>query len=96
VKDFNDPFELFPRYDKLLTEQIEEGTRKAFAFFPPSMPNDWKEFKKKSNPLARQFIEEGLDIVPQQLLRDFNENLGIVSFTENLTSLLMWAHYAWP
>ena len=44
VEDFNDVFELVPRYDKFLERTYDENLRKEFAFQPPDV--SWHDFQR--------------------------------------------------
>ena len=94
AKDFNDIFEVAPRYDKLLTEQLERRLKIEYAFLPPSVQTDWPTYRKAMAPFARRLLEESFEIYPERCQRNFSERFGIICFCENADSLLMWGHYA--
>jgi len=94
AKDFNDLFEVLPRYDSLLSREIEDDLKKNFAFLPPEIAVDWPAYKKYISQFTNQLYEESIEVIPESFQQKFSEHFGIVCFTENSTSLHMWGHYA--
>lgn len=94
AKDFNDLFEVLPRYDSLLSKEIEDATKKGYAFLPPHIAVDWPTYKKHISQFNKQLYQESIETIPAGFQEKFSQHFGIVCFSENLTSLLMWGHYA--
>lgn len=94
AKDFNDVFEVVPRYDSLISSSIERELKKQFAFLPPEILVDWKTYKKRMQIYTSPIYSEAIEVVPQGFQEKFSEHFGIICFSENLESLLMWGHYA--
>jgi hypothetical protein len=93
AKDFNDIFEVVPRYDRLLTQHIDKQTKIVFAFNPDNAPNDWAVYKKYMKPLEDRLYRESLETLPGAFQAKFSEHFGIVCFCGNGHSPLMWGHY---
>lgn len=94
VRDFNDPFELYPRYDRFIEANLGEAQKKAYAFLDPSISVDWNAYRKQSELNAEKIFREGLVEYPEKFIQQLDSKYKIVCFTENYLSLLMWAHYA--
>ena len=94
AKDFNDIFEVIPRYDSLVSSQIEDALKKQFAFLPPHIAVDWQSYKKHMQIYTSQLYSETLEVIPQGFQDKFSEHFGIICFSENSDSLSMWGHYA--
>lgn len=94
AKDFNDIFEVVPRYDSLISNQIEEALKKQFAFLPPDVLVDWQSYKKHMQIYTSQIYSETLETIPQGFQDKFSEHFGIICLSETLDSLSMWGHYA--
>lgn len=94
ANDFNDIFEVVPRYDSLLTDSIEEALKKEFAFLPPSVAVDWQTYKKQMRQSMSQLYRESIETLPQGFQDKFSQHFGIICFSENLNSPIMWGHYA--
>ncbi len=93
AEDFNDIFEVFPRYDKLIPEMVEEVLKRKYAFLPPDNTASFQEYKKATQEGCRQIIEQCNEEYPEDFQAKFSKYYGIVCFTEHLDSLLMWGHY---
>ncbi len=93
ARDFNDIFEVVPRYDQLLTDTLHQQFKRNFAFLDPSIPIDWLKYQKAMAPVYKRLIDESLETVPEGFQDKFSEHFGINCFCENGHSLLMWGHY---
>ena len=54
---FNDLFDVVPRFDRLIADEVERADKREFAFLPPDGP-DWPTYKKGMAPVAKQLIED--------------------------------------
>lgn len=94
AKDFNDLFEATPRHDALISERVEYLLKREFAFSSPQDSSDYSSFIKRMASLRKHLYAECIEIVPAGFQEIFGQHYGIACFSENLESLLMWAHYA--
>ncbi len=94
IEDFNDLFEVVPRYDSLVGGHLESETKKRFAFLPPEIRVDWLTYNRVMTQFTSPVYEESMETLPIGIQKKFSETFGMVCFTENLSSLLMWGHYA--
>src|SRR5258706_13751942 len=78
--DFNDVFELVPRYDKLLKEGYLSGLEKSYAFLPPGINVSWPEYKAPMLKLMEKTIAEDHDVLPDGFQKKFTEHYGIICF----------------
>jgi hypothetical protein len=93
AKDFNDIFEVLPRYDSLISSEIEANIKKQYAFLPPNISVSWQKYKKFMQAHTSQIYSDSLEVIPLGFQNKFSEHFGIVCFSENPDSLLMWGHY---
>lgn len=94
AEDFNDLFEVVPRFDSLVGGQLDAETKKRFAFLPPSVGVDWLTYNRIMTRFTSQVYEESMETLPVGIQKKFSKLFGMVCFSENLASLLMWGHYA--
>lgn len=107
--DLNDPFELRAVFKSGYSEMdinrlVEEAVNKEFQAILPSIPKQKRSqlsalLRQNAAAALRPQVEQGLTealcllsnwTFPQAA----NSTLGVLSLTEDPTSLLMWAHYA--
>ncbi len=93
ASDFNDVFEVVPRYDKLIEDQYLAEVQKNHAFLPPEINVSWPEYKRSMWRLIEQAIAEDHEVLPEGFQKKFSEHFGIVCFGTKLDCLLMWGHY---
>lgn len=94
ARDFNDIFEVLPRYDSLISSSIENELKKQYAFLPPYIRVDWKTYKRQMQIFTSPIYSDAIEVIPRGFQEKFSDHFGIVCFSENLESLLMWGHYA--
>jgi hypothetical protein len=92
--DFNDVFEMAPRYDTFVEAEYVKGLEKEFAFLSPEVRVTWSEYKQGMQPLIQQSIADDLEILPESFQKRFSQHFGIVCFASKHECLLMWGHYA--
>src|SRR5882672_9768119 len=80
AKDFNDLFEVLPRYDNFLSREIEDSLKKEFAFLLPEIAVDWPTYKKHMSQATDQLYEESIETLPAGFQQKFSEHFGIVCF----------------
>jgi len=93
AKDFNDIFEVVPRYDRLVQEQVSHCVRMQYAFLEPEVQVDWGTYRRAMAPTAEQIKTECIETLPSAAHVKFSDLFGIVCLCENGESVLMWGHY---
>lgn len=100
--EFNDPFELLPRFSTSFVEKkLREFLETEYAFIVPEKKVSWKRFQKNIGPVAAPGTKEHSSAM-MKLRRQLSASvqkgiadlMGILCLAELQTSLLMWAHYA--
>jgi hypothetical protein len=87
---FNDPFELRPAMNRVLSEQ---ATERGFEHLAQEEPDMQRHRGPILNDVKQRSSREAA-AMQEYLPRRLNENFGILSLTKRPDSLLMWAHYA--
>jgi len=93
VSDFNDVFEVVPRYDEFVETEYSVGLRRQFDALPPDIRGEWPDFKAQMGKLMSEAIDDDHEIIPQRIQDHFRASFGIICFSTELDSLLMWGHY---
>src|ERR1035441_3397334 len=93
ASDFDDIFEVFPRYDVLVPHLLNMVLIKKYAFLPPEVDIPYEEFRRRTMPLRRQIMADCMEEYPEVLQEKVGLYYGIICFTERPDSLLMWGHY---
>lgn len=95
--DFNDPFEMMPRYDENIESGIIEHAKRAYAFLPPTENIGWPEFLRRYKKGVLETHGENLECVPEVFKKKWSELFGILCLVGNpngQNNLHMWGHYA--
>jgi len=93
AQDFNDIFEVVPRYDDLVPRLVEEGMKVTYAFTDQAVVPNWHAYRKALEKANKELIDECNETFPDGFQAKFSEHFGILCFSEHLDSLLMWGHY---
>jgi hypothetical protein len=93
ASDFNDIFEVYPRYDKLVPELLQKVLMREYAFLPLNVNMSYQDFRCHTKKLADRIAAECMEEYPEILQSKFGQYYGIVCFSEHMDSLLMWGHY---
>ena len=91
--DFNDVFEVVPRYDGFVEAEYLTGLKKQFDSMPPDIRGEWSDYEVQMRRLMKPTIDEDHEAIPEQFQKHFSANFGIVCFSTKLDCLLMWGHY---
>lgn len=97
IVDFNDIFEMMPRLDGFIRDSHNIAVAREYTFLPLVSPAEkaisWQEFKN-NNERQRLKDEPELCKKYQASFQQLQSNaFGVVCFSENVDSLLMWGHY---
>lgn len=93
VTDFNDIFEVVPRFDKLIPVLLEENLRKTYPFLRQSKAESYEHFKKRILSVTPNLVEDLIAKHTNGFQQFLNAYYKILCFSEHLDSLLMWGHY---
>src|SRR3972149_9895086 len=101
--EYNDPFELYPRfellgYDEHIRNTVKEFLKKTNRLCDECLQKD----VGKCDQVIKRIAESSINEMVPKAQRDFLSSLmgkmykicGIVSLTEKSDNLLMWAHYS--
>jgi hypothetical protein len=96
LKDYNDPFDAFPRFDLLVEGQFNHSIKVEYAFLPPQVNCTYSTFRKtlESDSEVSAFKAEGIEAIADKFRNLADRCFRIVCFSEKLDELLMWGHYA--
>jgi hypothetical protein len=94
LKDYNDPFDTLPRFDIMQESQRKHAIMREFAFLPSGVEPNWQTFRKTKERESSDFLAEGCEVLAQECREWASKHLRLVCFSEQVTELLMWAHYA--
>lgn len=94
ILDFHDPFEVSPDYVVALEKELEDGIRRGYCLLDKSWPINFKHYKKLMRERFDASYAEHLEKFVHEVRRRFCHKYGVVCFSGELRSLLMWAHYA--
>jgi hypothetical protein len=95
ANDFNDIFELAPRYDIMIERTWMEGLDRSYQ----TTPDDFRESIPLSAYVERMLGDNQESIIaklhaaPQKVRDDASKEYGIVCFCGKLECVLMWGHY---
>ena len=94
VTDFNDIFEVVPRFDKLIEEQLEENLQKTYPDLRrEDCDESYQDYKQRILITASDSFEKTIHERTNGFQEFFNRHYKILCFSEHLFSLLMWGHY---
>ena len=93
IRDFNDPFELLIDARVLTDQNLPEIAKRKFAFSDPHDGKTWFQFVRENEPKNAALKSYSINDYPQDIQQKLNDRYGVVCFTENKDSLLMWGHY---
>jgi len=95
VRDYNDPFDAVPRFDRMLQGQSEHAIPLEYAFLPPHASWDWPDFKKTMSHDAVALNLELAEAVSEKHVQLVSERIrSVCFFSGSIDKLLMWSHYA--
>ena len=93
VTDFNDIFEVVPRFDKLIPELLEENLQKTYPLLRLSQNESYKIFKERILNTTPNLLEDLITKYSDGFQEYLDAHYKILCFSEHLDSLLMWGHY---
>lgn len=100
--EFNDPFEMKPNINKIVTDEYMEclireklkDDKERLSLIKEKLGLNQKDVCDKLFSEMKDLTPTFIPMIKNQMEKTFNEKIGVLCLTESKDSLLMWAHYA--
>jgi hypothetical protein len=94
LRDFNDPFDGMPSFERVVSEIVERVLRKQYALLPPTDASSWPAFRRKMEVERAGTTADLLRTMLDNFREKSSQSFHVFCFTAKKPDTVMWGHYA--